>query len=341
MSKRTRLFVVVASGALVIGVGTVGVASYVGLAAIGLNAGGPGNDLSYVPGSAQFVAYADVRRLMDSELRRTLQPEVKPPSSQDGPFEQIGLNLETDVDSVLVASPGAGGAAPAGNSGLIIARGRFDAGRIEAAVRNDGGSPTDYRGTRLVANEKVAVAFVDTGFIVAGSPALVRQALDTKAGSDSVTSDESLMRLVHRVEDADTWVVANFEALQAAHSLPGPVAGQLPALTWLAASGQVGDNVTARVFAEGRDERAAQDLRDVVRGFVALARMQTGQQAAFAEVLNSVQLTGEGKTVTLSFAVPVQFFERLKSGLPFFPAPAAPSSGPSVRTSRPAARPAA
>jgi hypothetical protein len=133
-------------------------------------------------------------------------------------------------------------------------------------------------------------------------------------------------------------VVANFESLQAAKSLPGGVAGQLPAITWLAASGDVGDGFSARIFAEGRDQKAAQDLQEVVRGFVALARMQSGQEAALSELLNAVELSGDGNTVTLRFAVPASFFERLKkSGTLPVPTPASP--GATVR--RPMARPAA
>jgi hypothetical protein len=222
-----------------------------------------------------------------------------------------------------------------------VAHGRFDAGRIEAAVRNKGGMPGEYRGTRIVSNDNLSVAVVDTGVLIVGEPAGVRAALDTKAsGAGSVTSDDSLMRLVHRVDSSTTWVVANFQSLQALKQLPGGVAGQLPAITWVAAGGEVGDGVAAHIFAEGRDARAAQDLQEVIKGFVALARMQTGQEAAFAELLNSVQLTNDGNTVTLSFAVPAQFFERLKnSGR--LPLPGVTPQGPAVKRKNVAPRPAA
>ena len=73
MNKRTRLFVLGASSILIIGVGTAGVASYVGLENIGL-IDGTSEELAYIPATARMVAYADVRHLMDSELRRKLQP---------------------------------------------------------------------------------------------------------------------------------------------------------------------------------------------------------------------------------------------------------------------------
>ena len=237
------------------------------------------SDLSFVPAAAEVVAFADVRRVMDSGLRQKLHSDLSQSSGRHNQLQEIGLDLERDVDSVVVATlPAAEGSAPP-QMPLLLARGRFDNALIEATIRNAGGTPTEHRGYRFVANDRVAVAFIETGFIVAGGPAAVRLSLDTKAaGSGSITEDESLVRLVRRVDDATTWVVADFQALQSTKLLPGAMAGQLPSITWLAASGDVGDGLSARIFAEGRDERAAQDLQEVVRGFVALARMQSDRR---------------------------------------------------------------
>lgn len=338
MSKRTRLFVLVASSTLVAGIGTAGVASYVSRGLLAQAGGTAASDLAFVPAAAQVVAFADVRRVMDSGLRQRLHADLDHAGNPKNQLNEIGLNLERDVDSVVVAAlPGAGGTGPGGMP-LLIARGRFDTARIEATIRNAGGAPTEHRGYRFVANERVAVAFIETGLIVAGAPASVRLSLDTKANdSGSITGDESLVRLVRRVDDATTWVVADFQALQSTKMLP--MASQLPSITWLAASGDVGEGLTARIFAEGRDERAAQDLQEVVRGFVALARMQSGQEAALNQLLNSVELTGDGKTVSLSFAIPAEFFDRLKSGARIKTpvAPISPRQTPRSSPMRPAA----
>ncbi len=73
MTKRTRLFLSVASGILVVGLGTGLVAAYVGgfqnLTLIGGD--GPA-ELAYVPADARVLAYADMRDVMDSEVRRKL-----------------------------------------------------------------------------------------------------------------------------------------------------------------------------------------------------------------------------------------------------------------------------
>jgi len=335
MSKRTRLFVVAALATLAIGIGTAGLASYAGLRPALLGSSTT-SDLAFVPANAQFVAFADVRRVMDSDLRQQLAPSLGTSSTTQNPLQQIGLDLEQDVDSVVVASL-PGGTRPEGMP-LLLAHGRFDTGLIEAQMLNAGGATSNYAGTRMVASDRISVAFIASGFIAVGDPASVRLALDTKSKGGAIATDDAVMRLVRKVDASNTWVVANFEALQAGKSLPGSVAGQLPAITWLAASGDVGDGFAARIFAEGRDQRAAQDLQEVVRGFVALARMQSGQEATFTEFLNSVELSAEGNTVSLSFAVPAALFERMKkSGTLPLPTPASPGAAARRSPSRQAA----
>ena len=334
MSKRTRLFVVATLATLAIGIGTAGLASYAGLrpALLGRTAA---SDLAFVPGTAKFVAFADVRQVMDSDLRHQLAPSLGTSSTTQNPLQQIGLDLEQDVDSVVVAS--LPGTRPEGMP-LLLAHGRFDTGLIEAQMLNAGGSTNNYSGIRTVATDKISVAFIDSGFIAVGDPAAVRQAIDTKSKGGAITTDDAVMRLVRKVDASNTWVVANFQDLLASKSLPGGVAAQLPAITWLAASGDVGEGFAARIFAEGRDQRAAQDLQEVVRGFVALARLQSGQEATFTEFLNSVELSGEGNTVSLSFAVPAALFERIrKSGTLPLPTPASPGAAARRNPARQAA----
>jgi hypothetical protein len=48
-----------------------------------------------------------------------------------------------------------------------------------------------------------------------------------------------------------------------------------------------------------------------VRGFMALGRLQSGQHPEVGEFLNSVQLSGEGKTVSLSFSLPSEMIDAL------------------------------
>jgi len=63
--------------------------------------------------------------------------------------------------------------------------------------------------------------------------------------------------------------------------------------------------------ADARDEEAAASLRDLVRGLMALARLQAGTQPLFQALLQSFSLSSEGKTVSLSFSVRGEAFDAI------------------------------
>ena len=73
----------------------------------------------------------------------------------------------------------------------------------------------------------------------------------------------------------------------------------------------VNGGISGVLRAEARDEVAAENLRDVIRGFIALAKMQAGSRPEILASVQALQLGGTGKTVALSFDVPEAVFELL------------------------------
>ena len=313
MTKRTRLFVAIASGILTVGLGTGLVAAYMGGFQNLTIIGGDGPDeLVYVPATANFVAYADVRGVMASEMRRKLS--MFQPGTNDGAErfkEQTGIDVETDIEHVVVSFSGMTDP-DAGEPPLVLAKGQFNTVRIEGLVLEQGGTVQDYKGSRLLVHkeEKLAVVFLEPGLVAIGGPDAVRTSIDTKEAGSGVRNNGEVMRLVRDIDDGDAWVVARFDVL-AGGKLPPEVSSQLPPISWFSARGFVDGGVQGQLRVETRDEPAAQNLQDVVRGFMALGRLQAGQHPEFAEFLNSVQLSGDGKAVSLSFSVPAEMIDAL------------------------------
>jgi hypothetical protein len=265
-----------------------------------------------------MVAFADVRDLANSELRQKLR-QFEPSADARNKFEEeTGIDVERDVDEI-VAAAWSDGASPQ-SPPLVLARGRFDADRVETLVRQHGGAVEDYKGKRLLvitdASHTVAVSFVEAGLVAAGDAAAVRRAIDTKlSGANSVTDNAELMKLIKDVNDGNAWAVAKFDSLAAGPfptgALPKELAQQLPPINWLAASGHIDSGVRGVVRVEAKDEKSAEDLRQVVRGFMALARLQAGQRAEFSELVNSLELGGQGTTITLGFSLPASLIDTL------------------------------
>jgi hypothetical protein len=325
MTKRTRLFMTTAVGVLVAGLVTGLAMSYYGIPALAqLGTNGPA-ELEYVPQDAGLVAFANVRDVMDSELRRKIMslrpdrpepsPDSPPGSDDDDLLEQAGIDIERHVDRVVASLSTA---APEGERErpLVLARGTFDDDLIETLVRQRGGQVEEYGGVRLFTHTEddrnLALAFVEPDLVALGTATAVRRAIDAKAGrTPNVTRNAEVMALVRDIDSGNAWAVGRFDAISARAPLPRELSARLPAINWFAASGHVNGGIEGLIRAEARDEAAAQDLREVVQGVLALARLQTGGNPQIRAMMNALELGGSGRTVSLAFSLPPEIIDAL------------------------------
>jgi hypothetical protein len=85
------------------------------------------------------------------------------------------------------------------------------------------------------------------------------------------------------------------------------VTSQIPPISWFSASGRIDGGVSGTLSVETADKDAADNLRKVAEGLMGLAglQMKSGTGASqFQQVLNSIQLQQNDKTLTLSFSLP-------------------------------------
>jgi hypothetical protein len=250
---------------------------------------------------------------MTSDLRQRIRSAF--PVKENGQQEfqsQTGINIETDIDHVIVAVvPSAGtdtGQVP--GSAIVLARGRFDQVKIEALMREHGAQPEDYNGTRLVVGDTaqgrraISLAFMEPGLVAVGSSALIRGAVDQKSGGSSIATNDQMMGLINEIDSGNAWAAGRFDALTSQAHLPSGVAQQLPSITLFSVSALIDSGIRGTLRAESRDEESANSLRDVLRGFLALAKMQASPRPELASVLQSLQHGGTGTTVSLSFDLP-------------------------------------
>jgi hypothetical protein len=331
MTKKTRYFLAGSAAVLAAGLGTGLVAYYTG-GFQPVSASAVSNELRYVPADATMVAYADVRAIMDSELRARLKQAMPMPEEGQKEFQaQTGIDIEHDIDYVVASlSTASQKAAP-----LVVARGRFNDTQLEGLIREHGGTVEEYKGKRLVnapkheahaeagddahhgfsfeeAKGNLVLAFLEPGLIAFGEGAAVRTAIDAQLTAHSITSNSEMMELVTDIgRNNNAWAVGRFDLLASQAKLPDQIARQIPAGKWFAAAGHVNGGVSGSLRAEARDDQAAENLRDVVRGFLALARMQAQSDPRTAALVESLQLSGTGKTVALSFTVPSEILQMI------------------------------
>lgn len=329
MTKKTRYFMAGSAAVLVAGLGT-GLIAYFGGGFPSLLASRTGPaDLAYVPADATVVAFANVRQVMDSDLRQRLKSAM-PAQETNGQKEfqaQTGIDIERDIQSIVAAMTTAD---PSNPGGLVIARGNFNPTQLETLAREHGGVVEDYKGKRLVkvsaeaatqpsdtpmrrhAGGPMAMAFLEPGLVAIGSEAAIKSSIDAQLSAHSITSNDDMMKLVSDIEGGNNaWAVGRFDTIANQAKLPAEIRSKLPAVTTFAVMTHIDGGLTGTLRAEARDDQSAENLRQVIQGFLALGRMQAQSDPKVTAMLQSLQLTGKGKTVALSFAVPSEIFQMI------------------------------
>jgi hypothetical protein len=342
MTGKTRYFLV--GSALVFFVGlSIGLVAYYGGVPQGLFVSNTGPaELKFVPEDAAVVAYANVKQVMSSDLRQRLRQFGGPTDEGRNEIKTAtGIDIEKDIDYVVAfMDKRQADAPPHATDGLVLARGQFDQARLEALAREKGAAIEDYKGKRLIrpnvaeegagasGERDIAVAFLDNGLVAISRSAVIRRVIDGPGlSSKSVRDNADMMKLIADQRDASFWVVGQFEALSSQAKLPQEVTDRIPPITWFSASGHVNGGVQMMLKAETNSDEAANSLRDVVRGFVALAKMQAGNRPEAQALWPSVEMGGTGKTVSLSFGVTTQLMDLMtpkKRAPGGTPKPAAP-----------------
>ena len=312
MTHRTRYFVLGACGLLVAGL-CAGLFAYLNRgAALAESLTGPVG-LSYVPADASVVGYANIREVMLSDVRERIRQVAPDGIGQDWLERSLGLNIEQDIDHVVAfLAPGPDQGRPAG---LVLFRGRFDQTRLEAVARGAGAAIETYNGIPLVSVDAgeagaLAMAFMEPGLVAVGDLGTVQRAVDRRAGGAGLASNPAMMALLERIDgDSNAWAVGRFGDLSSLGFLPDDVSAQMPAVSAFALSGRVNGGLSGSLTIEGRDGEAGQNLRDVFRGFLALAKMQATGRPEWQAMVDSLRLSGTGPLVTLSFWVPSEILD--------------------------------
>lgn len=351
MTKKTRYFLLTAAAVLVIGLGG-GLVAYLAYNRVAGVAAGLPPELRYVPSDVTLVAFADVRAVMNSDLRRALMPSIDPESRKGRQMmnDFAGVDVEKQVNRIVAyVEPHTGPdsqpqAKPEMLKALVLVQGTFEPARIEAFIREREGTIDEYKGRKILLRsehgQEVAVGLIGSDLIAMGQADLVRRFIDMSQGGSgfakTITANPEMMNLIRDNAGSTAWAVGQFDEISRRMRLPSGVAGQVPPIRLVSVKAHINGGVKAAIRAEAGDKAGADQLRDVVRGFLSLARLQAGGKQELESVLKSIELSGSDTTVRLSFAVSPETLRVIAPtpgrrgrgrGLPELPNPANPEPG--------------
>ena len=325
MTQRTRYFLLGSSLFLVVALCTGLVAYYNGSLPVRSSTVGPA-ELAYVPVGATAVAYANVHDVMNSEFRQKLHQAFPTGEERDKLQQELGLDIEHDIDTVVAGYTGTMGAgSPTSKDGIVLVRGRFNAPKIEAEITQHGGAVQQYGGKKMFVmtddhpngagadgNGSGAVAIIESNVLALGNLNAVKKAIDAGSTGQNVTKNPDLMKYIGELSGTNTaWAVGKIEGVGTDTNIPQQARDQLANIQWCMVSAHIDGGVSGMARAIARDDKAGDNLRDVVRGGLAAARLMAGKDARIDAVINSVQVTGTGKDVGITFVVPNEVLDMI------------------------------
>lgn len=273
--------------------------------------------LNLVPPATKTIAGLHVDRVANAPIGQFLLGKMKQDDSGFRKFvEATGFDPRRDIREILMAAPVTGKA-----EGLVLARGIFNGPMIYAAAKTEGKLVSKiYNGVEVLTgknDDTKWMAILDGSIGLAGDAALVRAALDRRAGGTALEA-----RLAAKVNEYsnqyDAWMVSTEPASQLAASMPNHPgnamqANGLQAIEQTYAGVKFGTLI--QVFGEAvtRSEKDALALADVVRFLAGMAQMNRDKPGAadFAKVIETLQVTTAATSMKLSFSVPQDQFEKI------------------------------
>jgi hypothetical protein len=229
---------------------------------------------------------------------------------------QTGFDPTRDLRELLLASDGTP------QAGLVLARGAFDAQRIQSAGLAGGGVMESYKSLNILEDPKRthAVAFLDATLAVAGDLASVKGAIDRQSLAAPLPAFIGQVDQWSGADDAWALTTVPLSALKpsAAPVPPNPALQNAFQSIQQAAGGvKFGTQVVFTAQAQTDTAQNATALANVLQFLSSLAQMQAPPpNAQVGALLQGLAVTSSGSLVNFSLSVAETELEQIMKSRP-------------------------
>lgn len=285
--------------------------------------------LRLVMPDAKVIAGAQVEQAKNSLFGRYVLAHLQ---LDDPDFVKFvaatGFDPRRDVREVVVAS---NAAQYDPSHWVVLATGTFEPARIMTAVQANGGTVVKHRGIDILTGAKKddaqaaqgALAFLDGSTAVMGDVPGVEAVID-RHKANARTSTKLAAKVQQVSANYDFWFTTMVPLAEFAGAMPDPNLSNAMKGNLMAAiqqtSGGVKFGPTIQLYAEAitRSPQDASALVDVVKflaGLIQTNRQNDKTAAQVSTLLDGLQTTTDGNTMTMSLAIPEATLEQMMSSL--------------------------
>jgi hypothetical protein len=222
--------------------------------------------------------------------------------------KQTGLDPRKDLSEVLLCSNG--------KTALLVVRGKFRIADLEARVKSNGMTPSNYKGHTLYGDDRAAVTFLDDSTAAAGLPAELRALID-QTGSKNAGLPPDLRELLRTLPASDQIYAALTGGIEHLN-LPLPREGNLGSILQALRSvdsASLGLNLSHGIdgvaLVNCTTERDARFIHDMLRGLIGFGRLNTpDNQPETLKLYDSIQVTQQQQQAKVTANVPQELADR-------------------------------
>jgi hypothetical protein len=223
-----------------------------------------------------------------------------------------GIDPRRDVDKVTVAKLGP-------REGFAIVQGRIDKFKVEQFLKDKGKQSEVYLGQTLYHDGDGALILLDN-VVILGHVDAVKKAMDQAQLPGSLPLRSDLTAAIQTIEAGNqVWAAGDF-SINDLNGLgvrgPGPALELLKSLESGTYQMRVDTGITARGAGKFADAESAKNVSDLARGALAVAKLQVAKQPELLHLLDGVQVSNTGATLTVNIAESGDLLKALKDFRP-------------------------
>lgn len=268
--------------------------------------------LKFLPPETQGVAFIDVAGLKNAPLvEEALKAKaIDFPRDLKDFMTATGFDPLKDVDRITVGKVGA-------RDGLVIVQGRIDRFKVEQFLKDKGKQPEVYLGQTVYHDRDGAFALLDN-LALLGQGDSVKKAIDQMQIPGALPLRSDLVAAIQTIEAGNQiWAVGDFTVKDLATvgiRGPAPALEMLKTLKNGTYQMRVDADIHARAIGNFADAKSVQDITDMARGVLAVAKLQVAkQQPDFLRVLDGIQIANSGTTITVRIEQSGETLKKLKN----------------------------
>jgi hypothetical protein len=268
--------------------------------------------LSLFPVDSGGVIFLDAAELRNQPVVREYfldESDIQLPAAVVEFARRTGLDPETDVDQVMLGRTGE-------NEFLGVARANFDPIEVEQYFLDSDIGFESYSGRTIYQpspGSGWSVSFID-GIVLMGEDGSVRGAIDRMAVTGQTAMDNpELTQAIQSIEEGNqVWGVGMLTDMLFPEALVPPMAVDLIAsLERVTYQMQLDTGLRVRAVGEFTSPDTARRTGDLLRGVVALGKMQVFEREELIQLLDGLQIDSVESSIEIRFSADGELLRRV------------------------------